>query len=233
MPGNEHDATASREPFFSSSLRGEEEYHEGALGGGDSLRCHGCDMVPGRAVAGVPAQCRRDPEVMSGAAVWTGPEPKARGRVPEEVIPAMSPCWKILRRPRPALGGRSVWLSLVAVAWISGCATYPKEPVGAKLHRVGLEIVTDAQAQVPPAERGRYVPCRVLPGYPSPALPEHPAGYLIDGVAGKAAGADAIWKALEDWRPGETLELKVRRNPYADAGPESWDARVLLKLPPP
>jgi hypothetical protein len=120
---------------------------------------------------------------------------------------------------------------LVAAAWLSGCATSPTESVDAKLRRVGLELVTDAEALVPPAERGRYVPCRVLPRFPSPALPEHPAGYLIDGVQGKAAGAEAIWKALEDWRPGETLELKVRRNPYADSGPESWDARVLLKLP--
>jgi len=202
-------------------------------GAGDSLRCQGRDMVPGRAVAGVPARCRRDPGIMCGAAVLKGPEPKARGRVPEEVIPAMSPCWKSLRRPRPALGRRGVWLSLVAAAWISGCATYPKEPVEAKLRRVGLEIVTDADAQVPPAERGRYVPCRVLPGYPSPALPVHPAGYLITGVEGKAAGAEVTLKALEDWRPGDILVLRVRRNPFADAGPESWDARVLLKLPPP
>ena len=143
----------------------------------------------------------------------------------------MSQCWKILRRVIRARARRGVWLSLVAAAWISGCATCPTEPVGAKLRRVGLELVTDAQALVPPAERGRCVPCRVVPGFPSPALPEHPAGYLIDGVDGKAAGAETILKALEDWRPGETLELKVRRNPYADAGPESWDARVLLKLP--
>jgi hypothetical protein len=143
----------------------------------------------------------------------------------------MSPCWRILRRLRPARSGRGVWLSLVAAAWVSGCATFPKEPVSAKLRRVGLELVTDAEAFVPPSERGRCLPCRVLAGFPAPALPEHPAGYLITGVEGKAAGARAILKALEEWKPGETLELMVRRNPYADAGPESWDARVLLKLP--
>jgi len=76
------------------------------------------------------------------------------------------------------------------------------------------------------------VPCRVKPGFRQPALAPHPAGYLITGMGRAAAGdAQAIWRALAEWRRGKALRLAVRRNPYLSAEAEWWEAEVELRLP--
>ena len=126
----------------------------------------------------------------------------------------------------------AAWIAAVGLA--AGCAMASGGrdlSVKEKLSRVGLELVPESGAFLPEAERGQCLPCRVIPGFAAPALPEHPAGYLIVGVRGAPADREAILQALDDWGRGQTLELLVRRNPYLAAEPESWDARVFLRLP--
>ena len=78
-----------------------------------------------------------------------------------------------------------------------GCAT---RPVRDKLESAGLELVDERVARVPARERGRYLPCRVVPGAREPALDPHAAGYLIVGVDGREAeSASEIFEALEEW----------------------------------
>lgn len=101
-----------------------------------------------------------------------------------------------------------------------------------KLASVGLERLNDLEAHVPAPERGRYVPCRVIRGFPNPALPEHPAGYLIVGVEGRpSSSAPELLSALEAAEPGQRLRLLVRRNPYLDASPEWWESTVTVAFP--
>jgi len=124
-------------------------------------------------------------------------------------------------------------LFAIAVISLAGCgAPMPAErnSLSYRLAKVGLELLSEDQAQLPPAERGRYVPCRVIPGFPRPPLEEHPAGYLIVGVDGQPApSAQAILTALEAWWPGRQISLKVRRNPYLLAEAEWWEADVRLR----
>jgi S1-C subfamily serine protease len=104
--------------------------------------------------------------------------------------------------------------------------------VNEKLRRVGLELVGEAAAGIPPDRHGRYLPCRVIPGCENPALAPHPAGYLLVGVDGKpTADAGAIRAALAAWRPGEVLSVTVRRNPYRFDRNEWWESEVRLWLP--
>jgi len=104
--------------------------------------------------------------------------------------------------------------------------------VSDKLARVGLELVSENQAGIPPDRRGRYLPCRVIPGFRGPALAPHPAGYLMVGVRGnRSVDAAGIRAALAAWRPGETLNLTIRRNPYRLDSTEWWESEVILRLP--
>jgi hypothetical protein len=104
--------------------------------------------------------------------------------------------------------------------------------VDRKLAAVGLERLSDLEAHVPAPERGRYIPCRVIRGFPNPALPEHPAGYLIVRVEGQpASSASQLLAALEDAEPGRRLRLLVRRNSYLDASPEWWESTVTVAFP--
>ncbi len=116
-----------------------------------------------------------------------------------------------------------------------GCAA-PRslEPaeLRARLAKLGLAIIDEEEAFIPAAERGRAVPCRTIPGFRRPVLPEHPAGYLIIGVAGRRIeSAPEILAAMSRWPPGEKIEVLVRRNPYLLQEPESWDAEVQLWVP--
>jgi hypothetical protein len=103
---------------------------------------------------------------------------------------------------------------------------------GEKLSLVGLEVVDETSALVPSEDRGRYLPVRVIPGFPDPALQSDPAGYIIVGVGGRPVqkSAEIAW-ALEAWQPGETLLLTVRRNPYLAADAGWWEAEVRLRHP--
>ena len=117
-----------------------------------------------------------------------------------------------------------IWAALGAL----GCAA---PPVKVKLARVGLELLSEGEAGIPERESGRYVPCRVRADFPRPALPPHPAGYLFVGVDGAARDAKRILEALKAWRPGETIRLTVRRNPFLEPRAEWWEYEVHLRLP--
>jgi hypothetical protein len=97
------------------------------------------------------------------------------------------------------------------------------------LLELGLEPVNEEEARIPAGERGRYLPCRVIPGFPAPALEPHWAGYLIAGIDGKLQDAESIRRALAGWSAGETLVLKVRLNRYMQMDPEWWEAEVRLR----
>ena len=126
---------------------------------------------------------------------------------------------------------RTAWLLLPALLpACSGPAPAEKAPLSARLARVGLQLVSEEDAGVPPSERGRYLPCRVVHGFPRPPLEDHPAGYLIVEVGGyPAADRRAILRALDDWTPGQPLRLRVQRNPYRLAEAEWWEAWVSLR----
>jgi len=123
---------------------------------------------------------------------------------------------------------------LVAIsAFLPGCgapAPAERSSLRARLARVGLELLSEDEARLPSEARGRYLPCRVVPGFRPPPLEEHPAGYLIVGVDGHPApDARAILTALEGWAPGRPLSLTIRRNPYLLAEAEWWEAEVRLR----
>lgn len=121
---------------------------------------------------------------------------------------------------------------LLLAGLTAGCAG---PSIQEKLARVGIALVTEADAGIPDPERGQYLPVRVLEDFQGPALPPHPAGYLVVGVIGPQRelipGAEAVRKALETWDSGETLEVRVRRNPYLQWNPEWWEAEVRLRSP--
>lgn len=122
-------------------------------------------------------------------------------------------------------------LCVVLPCLAAGCAT---AEVGwrEKLRGFGLEPLSDEEARLPPAERGRFVACRVIAGRAGAVLEAHPAGYLLVGVGrAPAADAEAIRRALEDWRPGEKLVVRVRRNPHLAAEAEWWEYDVELRHP--
>ena len=165
------------------------------------------------------------------------PEARRRSDFTEEVPPGGRR--GVLLFPRSGLRPRdndvvmraSLLLPLLII--IPGCsAPAPAGPasLSARLARVGLELLSEDEARLPPPERGRYVPCRVIPGFPRPPLPEHPAGYLIVGMnGGPAPDAKAILRVLAEWTPGQPLLLTVRRNPYLQAEAEWWEAEVKLR----
>jgi hypothetical protein len=100
------------------------------------------------------------------------------------------------------------------------------------LERVGLEPLSEEDARIPLDERGRYIPCRVMPGYPTPALPPHRAGYLLVAVQGAAEeDAEAMMDALNAWRPGTFIKVKARRNHYCGAPWEWWEKVVVIWQP--
>lgn len=120
-------------------------------------------------------------------------------------------------------------LAILILTWLlgPGCAG-PGIAVTEKLARVGLERVSVGEAALPPGERHRFLPVRVIPGAAG-ALPDHPAGYLIVGVgSSEASDASEILEALEAWHPGEDLRLRVRRNPYLQPENEWWEGEVRL-----
>lgn len=139
----------------------------------------------------------------------------------------------------------------IAIAWalaalwgvlsLAGCASRPAAPVvpgiraegiSSRLARVGLELITEEEAQIPRQERGRSLAVRVIPGFPEPALPPHPAGYLIVGLNRELVRDSApLEEALRAWSPGRPLRLTVRRNPYLQVEPGWWEAEVELRLP--
>jgi hypothetical protein len=129
-----------------------------------------------------------------------------------------------------------VVLAILPVAG-AGCAAgaTPREAeasAAAKLARVGLEVVTDEEARVPPADRGRWIACRVIPGFREPPAPEHPAGYLIASV-GRQAGMTRrdMERAIAAWKEGERLILTIRRNPYFPGEPDWYEVNVPVILP--
>jgi len=144
-----------------------------------------------------------------------------------------------LRVPGFSPGGRDRRTAALGIALLfaAGCATARArsgETVSAKLARVGLELVGEREAGIPADRLGRYVPCRVIPGFRRPSLPPHPAGYLLVGVRGQGSeDAEVIRAALEAWRPGEVLHLMVRRNPYRLDSTQWWESEVALWLPEP
>jgi len=133
--------------------------------------------------------------------------------------------------------GRLFWQKIIAcgslVVW--GCASQDAGKswdVRQKLAAVGLELLSEKEACIPQKEAGLYVPCRVIPSFPRPALEPHPAGYLIVGAnRHSASNADGILRALASWGLGESLILTVRRNPYLDEGSGWWEAEVTIRLP--
>ena len=93
------------------------------------------------------------------------------------------------------------------------------------------DIIGEAEALIPAHQRGRYVPCRVIPNARQPALPAHTAGYLLVAIDGEESGGAAILEALARWQPGEFVEVRVRRNPYRATGSEWWESDVRMYLP--
>src|SRR5262245_14233815 len=80
-------------------------------------------------------------------------------------VTTVQPSNKIQNVP---IGSASTVFGLAAAfaAGAAGCAgPSPREaePVSRKLARVGLELESEEQARVPSAERGRWVPVRVIP----------------------------------------------------------------------
>ncbi len=145
-----------------------------------------------------------------------------------------------VRWKHPALANHSrrarrrlFWAVLLTITSLQGCrAVGPRTTlsVDEKLARVGLRRISESEAALPPSERGRYVPCRVAASAPRAALKPHYAGYLIVGVHAEAAGsADEILAALKNWQPGETLSLRVRRNPYLGPEAEFWEMDVQMR----
>ena len=112
-----------------------------------------------------------------------------------------------------------------------GCATLSfsdSGPIEEKLARMGLRRLSEQQALIPKERSGRWLPVEVMPGSSSP-LEEHPAGYLIVGIErGRPGDVAEILSAIEDWGPGRSLELVVRRNPYRGARNESWDVELTV-----
>lgn len=141
-----------------------------------------------------------------------------------------------LRGGSALFGPPAPWVSALILC-AAGCAGSPEAAprgptVWEKLAGLGLELVTEREALVPPAERGKLVPCRVVPGFPAAALPDDPAGYLILGIEGGPSGdTDGILRAIERAAPGETLILNVRRNTYLEADPSWWEGKVKVRIP--
>ena len=145
------------------------------------------------------------------------------------------------------MSGRRAWVGvagLLLIAGVSGCVGgAPTGSAGAAggvvdatarahLKRVGLEVIDDDAALIPEAERGHYIPVIVIEGFPSPALPPDPAGYLLVRLRDAPNGdRSKVEQALKRWKPGETIDLVVRRNPYYPTEPEWWEADVKLRMP--
>ena len=136
---------------------------------------------------------------------------------------------------RDSRPGSAVFGILFLVCGLGGCVM----PRGAselgvegKLAKVGIQLVSEDEALLPAGERGRYLPCRGVPGVPGAALDTHPAGYLLVGVVGEATDdAAAIREALRSWSPGEVLVLRVRRNPHRSPASEWWERDVRMVYP--
>ena len=120
-------------------------------------------------------------------------------------------------------------LGILLLSITSGCTGSP--PAEVNLARVGLELLSEDEAGIPDAERGRYLPCRVPEDFPEPALPPHPAGYLFVGVDGRPRKAAEIRRALRGLKTGESRKFTIRRNPYLQTQTEWWEADVRLHLP--
>ena len=117
------------------------------------------------------------------------------------------------------------------VSGLLGCASLPYSDSGGveeKLARLGLRRLSEQQALIPSDRIGRWLPVEVMTGSSSP-LEKHPSGYLIVGIERDRPGdVSEILSAIEDWGPGRSLELVVRRNPYRGAGNESWDVELAV-----
>ena len=130
---------------------------------------------------------------------------------------------------------RAPLISLLCTAAIGGCTTLGSVSDAAirrKLAVVGLQLITEEEAAIPRSERGKFIPCRVRANFPNPALPPHDAGYLIVGLAGKqSTDKAALLAAMAGWKPGETLRVRVRRNPYLDDEAEWWESEGIFIHP--
>lgn len=123
-------------------------------------------------------------------------------------------------------GHAILWVGLLAFVTAQGCSG---RAVREKLAVAGLELMDESVARVPAAQRGRYLPCRVMSGVSGAALEPHPAGYLIVGVNGREASRSGdILEAIERWREDVPLRLWVRRNPFTSTAPEWWEGDVIL-----
>jgi hypothetical protein len=129
-------------------------------------------------------------------------------------------------------------LAAALLAAAAGCAGAPtpraaRESTTVKLARVGLEVLPDEEAGVPAADRTRWIPVRVVAGFPQPPVPEHAAGYLITSV-GRRAGLTRRDMEMEiaEWEEGKRLVLTIRRNPHLAAEPDWYEVNVPVVLPP-
>ncbi|MFN0057964.1 MAG: hypothetical protein ACKVX7_05840 [Planctomycetota bacterium] len=115
-----------------------------------------------------------------------------------------------------------------------GCRSVTPEPHSPddKLARIGLEVLTAEAAMLPASDAARFIPCRVIPGALQPALPPHPAGYLIVGrERALVDSVDVLLLAIAAWQPGERIRLVVRRNPHTGYDTEWWESDVEWILP--
>jgi hypothetical protein len=120
-----------------------------------------------------------------------------------------------------------------------GCKSGPtpieaRASATAKLAQVGLEVVSDDAAGMPPAERLRWIPCRVVPGFPRPPVPDHVDGYLITNID-RSTGLTRrdMESKIAAWKEGDRLIFTIVRNPYLAAEPGWYEVNVPVKLPAP
>ena len=125
----------------------------------------------------------------------------------------------------------------VLVVAAGGCTSAPppvevKASAASKLARVGLEVVSDESAGMPPADRLKWIPCRVVSGFPQPPVPDHVDGYLITSI-GRRAGLTRrdMEKEIAAWKDGERLVFTIVRNPYLAAESGWYEVNVPVKLP--
>ena len=135
---------------------------------------------------------------------------------------------------RDTFGLLPVNLVLIFACGCAGTRTAPRPDERATLSRVGLVLLPEDEALIPPEDRGKYLPCRVKRDYPQPPVPPHPAGYLIVGINKvRGAGAAHLREKLAAWESGEVLVLGIRRNPYRQDAPAWYEIEVKVRLPGP
>lgn len=114
---------------------------------------------------------------------------------------------------------------------IDGPSVNDERSARGKLATVGVRVIDPFEANLPPDEITKVIPCRVDPRVEEPALPPHPAGYLLVGVDGEICSPARIWQELETWTRARPIRLVVRRNPHLPFETEWWEAEVTFALP--